>query len=412
MAIPDSPTWSGLSNVKAYPSTQFLKPDTPPDIVTSIAIGPLQLSSSSEKLNSRYWLVLQNIDNGNIEISGAIGSEWENPSPLFYEESEVEQISLTFDQLGRPLVFYRIGNDTLKLHWYDPVLQESVTVNLAIGIDPQAGFDFPQDTGQSFTDALLFYVRNDRVYMRVQRERFSIEYECPATQPGIRIVSNGLRVDNRYQVVYEYLADDYVPPIVPVPDIPVSSDYYYVNSWGGCFISNYWLDVVNDPFKLGFTVESAAANGSLDLFGSDNLRQLSCSISSSTATIYRGYRRYAVGLQTNVVDFNGEWEFEFFGLSPRVIIKKDGEQIFDGDFTRPQQDKARLTNIVFAGTETIFGAECRPLRGAVTNCWIEHDGSRIDWPVQTKGAASQPSTPPGTDMLIKNHRQQNWLRRG
>lgn len=333
---------------------------------------------------------------------------------LFSEPLEIQQISLTFDQLGNPLVFYRVGANTLKLYWYDPVLQQNVTTVLASGTDPQAGFDFPQDTGQDFTDALIFYVRNDTVYMRVQRDRFSIEYECPASQPGIRLVSNGLRVDNRYQAVYEYLADDYVPPIVPVPDIPVLGDNYYLHNWGSCLISNHFIDVVSQPFKLGFKVRDAfyPRGPTQYMFGSDDRRQLYCVIGSGSITIYRGYRWGAAQIIVPDGDFNGEWEFEFFGLNGDVVIKKDGAVLFDGFLVRPQPNKARPTNIVFAGSETVPDAECVTLRGAVYDCWVEQDGTRIDWPVRTKGNAVQPSFPPGTDMLIKNHRQQNWIRRG
>lgn len=121
---------------------------------------------------------------------------------LFNEPLPIQQISLTFDQLGRPLVFYLVGDDTLKLYWYDPILQQNTLATLATGFDPEACFDFPQDTGQSFTDILLFYQRGEKIYMRVQRDRFAIEYEAPAVRRGFSITSSGLRVDNRVQVTY------------------------------------------------------------------------------------------------------------------------------------------------------------------------------------------------------------------
>ncbi|MBV2128152.1 hypothetical protein [Arsukibacterium indicum] len=371
---------------------------------------------------------------------------WGNPISLFAEAEAIEQISLTFDQLGRPLVFYRTGADTLKLYWYDPVLQESVNVQIATGIDPQAGFDFPQDTGQSFTDALLFYVRDDTVYMRIQRDRFSIEYPCPANQPGLRITSNGLRVDNRYQVVYEYLDDGYTPPVVPVPPVVVIppgepaptpdpsepppivivGEYCYLNSWGSCFVTNYRLDVVNDPFKIGFTVKeaffprytekSSAAfpfkQGQV-MFGSDGRKQLYCYISRDTrnnravANIWRGGNEYSQAFTLN--DFNGVWEFEFRGLDSRVTITKDGVVLFDDIFRRPRPDRSAPTLLTFAGglyeTNT---SDTYAFHGIQHNCWVEHGGNRIDWAVKTKGEQQQPSVPAGTDMTIFNHRPQNW----
>uniref|UniRef100_UPI0040486452 hypothetical protein n=1 Tax=Rheinheimera sp. TaxID=1869214 RepID=UPI0040486452 len=426
MAIPDSPNWSNLTDVKAYPQPDFIKPATP-DGVAAVSLGPIALNDSQGVLNSRYWLVTQDVGTGNVEIAGAVGDEWDLPVPLFSEVADVEQIALTFDQLGRPLVFYRTGADTLKLYWYDPVLGESVNVAIATGTDPQAGFDFPQDTGQSFTDALLFYVRADTVYMRVQRDRFATEYVCPASEPGLTLISNGLRVDNRYQVVYQYPAADYVPPIVPPPVIPVTGDYYYLNSWGSCLVSNYRLDVVNDPFKLGFKVrdaffprysergDSAFKQGQV-MFGSDGRRQFYCYMqrdtrnSSALINLWRGQREYSAVFELD--DFNGEWEFEFRGLSPLVTIRKDGVVIFNNSLAQPDPNKAAPTLITFAGALYVANnVNTYPFHGVQYDCWIEHNGDRIDWAVQTRGEAVQPSVPAGTDMTIHNHRVQNWVRR-
>lgn len=202
MAIPNSPNWSSLIDVGEYPVPSFVKPLAPVGI-HAIALGGVELNNSKGKLNSRYWLVTH--VGSQVQIRGANGSTWGSSVVLFEEPLPIQQISLTFDQLGRPLVFYRIGQDTLKLYWYDPVSQQNIITNFGVGKDPTACFDFPQDTGQPFTDVLLFYVRNDQVFMRIQRDRYAIEYPCPISKSGIKIKSAGLRKDNRLQVVYEYV---------------------------------------------------------------------------------------------------------------------------------------------------------------------------------------------------------------
>lgn len=201
MAIPNSPNWSSLTDVRAYPQPSFPKPPVPAG-VAAVSLGPIELNDSKGVLNSRYWLVTQ--EAGQVKIQGAIDLNWGVSESLFNEPLPIEQISLTFDQLGRPLVFYRVGEDTLKLYWYDPVAQQNTLTIFGQGIDPLASFDFPQDTGQSFTDALLFYVRDNRIYMRVQRDRYAIEYSASDVIPGVRLRSAGLRVDNRFQVEYTF----------------------------------------------------------------------------------------------------------------------------------------------------------------------------------------------------------------
>ena len=59
MAIPDSPNWSSLTDVKAYPQPSFQKPAPLPDQIQSITLGPQELNQSNGVLNSRYWSVTQ-----------------------------------------------------------------------------------------------------------------------------------------------------------------------------------------------------------------------------------------------------------------------------------------------------------------------------------------------------------------
>lgn len=68
MAIPDSPNWSSLTDVKAYPQPAFVKPPVPAG-VAAVSLGPIELNDSKGVLNSRYWLVTQT---GNqVQIQGA-----------------------------------------------------------------------------------------------------------------------------------------------------------------------------------------------------------------------------------------------------------------------------------------------------------------------------------------------------
>lgn len=193
--------WSSLTDVKAYPQQPFAAPIATADVV-AVSLGPAELSDSEGVLNRRYWQVTQNVNTGNVEITGAVGGAWGSAAILFREDATISRVSLTFDQQGRPIIFYLVGVDTLKLRWYDPVLQEETSVILATGTDPTACFDFPQDASQVFTDAILSYQRADKIYTRVQRDRFEVEREAPAVRRGFNLTSAGLRTDNRVQVVY------------------------------------------------------------------------------------------------------------------------------------------------------------------------------------------------------------------
>lgn len=68
MAIPNSPNWSSLTDVKAYQQPGFAKPPVHAG-VAAVSLGPIELNDSKGVLNSRYWLVTQT---GNqVQIQGA-----------------------------------------------------------------------------------------------------------------------------------------------------------------------------------------------------------------------------------------------------------------------------------------------------------------------------------------------------
>lgn len=199
MAIPNSPNWSPLTDIKKFDLPNIDKPEKPKGIVGT-SIGPAELNNSQGTLNNRYWLIKQDTTTNMVVISGAIGTNWSTEVGLFIENELINQMALTFDQLGRPLILYTVGVN-LKLYWYDPIAQNNVITLLGQGIDPVACFDFPANVNQSFTDVLLFYRKGSNIYMRVQRERYENEILLPVNNVS-RLYSAGLRVDNRLQVLY------------------------------------------------------------------------------------------------------------------------------------------------------------------------------------------------------------------
>ncbi len=334
---------------------------------------------------------------------------------LFNEPEEIKEMSLSFDQLGQPIVFYRINTSDLYLYWFDPIEEKYVKVFLTSGVNPTASFDFPQDTSQPFSDALLFYVRNNTIYMRIQRERFEIEYAYVIPEPSVSIRDAGLRVDNRFQVSYNYLATGYNPP-ASTPVNALLYPYYEIEE-GTLLITNTAIDVINNPFSIGFTIKDVGNTSNQVLFGSNNVELLSCfCVFDSTAntlllTIKRGYTEYT-RLITGVTTLNGVWEFQFNGYNKEVVIIKDTVTICNDRFSLPQSNKPPIADITFGGC--LYGSgydhpDTYPFKGLMYNCWVDAGGSRLDWEVVTKSQGTQPSTPSGNDMTILNHKLQNWI---
>lgn len=205
--IPNSPNWSDKTLSQDYIKYDEIKPLPldDDDIIQVIEIGPDNLYDSQGRLDKRYWLLYENPDTeGEILISRGNNGLWETPIILFRDAQKINELSLTFDQLGNPVVFYRFYADFLKLYWYNPITSAYEIKNLATGNNLLSGFDSRQDAGVTYSDAMLFYVRDYKIYMRVQRDRYEIEYETPTVGKIVDLRSCGMTVNNRFQVLYRY----------------------------------------------------------------------------------------------------------------------------------------------------------------------------------------------------------------
>ncbi|WP_351122545.1 hypothetical protein [Shewanella sp. T24-MNA-CIBAN-0130] len=274
--IPNSPTWSALTDIGSYPANNLERPQ-PPALISDVSLGPLLISSSQSKLNTRYWSVYQVA--GDVMLTGSVNGQWDTPSALFQEAEAIKDIGLTFDQLGRAMVFYRTGTDTLKLFWYDPVLGSQTIATLTTGSSLESGFDIINNTSDPDSDAMLFYTRDNVICMRIQRDRFAIEHpesidigDGVTSVTGLELVSSGMRVDNRFQVVYRYMASDYTPPtpdapVIEQPELIDPSDYnaapngyfwaYKLTGYGSGidFRHNIWFNPKENDLKVDFYIE-------------------------------------------------------------------------------------------------------------------------------------------------------------
>lgn len=138
-------------------------------------------------------------------ISVDNGSGWGIPTLLFTEAEPIIAMALTFDQLGRPVVFYQTAGNDLKLYWFDPVAGQNVTQFITTGNTPVAAFDYITNINYPESDAWIFYVKGNAVYSRLQRDRWAVEYlvRTYSTEPLLR--SAGYTVGGRLQVIVDTL---------------------------------------------------------------------------------------------------------------------------------------------------------------------------------------------------------------
>lgn len=445
------PGWSSIETLDPYIKPDELLPSIDKDLMQSISIGPVNLNDSKNSLDSRYWLV--SYTDGTVYIQGSINSEWGSATELFLEPLIIEQISLTFDQLGRPLVFYRVGESDLKLFWYNPVIGANEISLVATGIEPNAGFDVPVDTGASYSDALLFYVREDKIFMRVQRDRFAIEYSTPVNgvdiiAEGVKIEHVGARIDNRFQV--SYLQSPWVgfepPAFVPPDPLEINYRYYYrLSSTVICFylesplITNPETNDVRFDFDLlectgikrnglAFPIycegEQTIPYPITAVYNSNNngvirQEQLSTSRRFSLSFMYNVAKKLQLVLVVNSSINMFTMPFDFDDARWSVIIEgsdisvlKDDIQVFNDTIERGINNE---TDAIYHAKIAAFNMQSSSknwvdnFTGIMSNINTNIDEAELFYPINNNTSALQESRPGGNDIVIQSYRSANWI---
>lgn len=198
--IPDHPNWSGITSIAGYPQSDLILPE-PVQLIQAVSLGGIQLADISQGLLARYWVAYQE-PNGEIYVAGATGNQWDSPVGSFTEHEPVLAISLTFDQLARPTVFYQTPTK-LKLYWYDPVEAAQVVAEIDEGSYPHIAIDIPEKPGGGDSDIIMVYAnKSNQMVMRIQRERWGTAHLTGVEGNGLEIFEIGKDVRNRFQIIY------------------------------------------------------------------------------------------------------------------------------------------------------------------------------------------------------------------
>lgn len=196
-------SWSCESKPKVFRTYPKPLPEQRYGSAYDVKIGPVNLSESNGRLDSRYWLVYQLADK--VVIRGAIDDNtWSEPTELFTELATITAISLSFDNLGRPVLAYQ-KNGGVYLWFYDSQLGDATIKTIStVGLTPVVDFDIKEDTSSVDADIMLYYVKEDSIYYRLQRDRFDVEYYTGVSEPNVKLRRAGVTSDNRFQVEYTY----------------------------------------------------------------------------------------------------------------------------------------------------------------------------------------------------------------
>jgi len=188
MALPDNT----LSSSTAHTDFEF------PRSVWKVATNDFEsgadaLADPSAGFFAKLWTARIN-DAGTQILLSAEGV----PETVQITDTDITEVSLTFDQQMRPFIAYVAGG-VAKYRWFDPLIPGFTTTSLAAGVtNPRCCLDDKRPLGLPNSDIILAYMRADSLCMRMQRDRYGIEYTL-APMPGFELVQIGMNRGGRFQ---------------------------------------------------------------------------------------------------------------------------------------------------------------------------------------------------------------------
>ena len=148
--------------------------------------GGINLQDGSEGMLYQVWTGY--IENNNITLTAPNQSA----PTIIYSGTSLSDLSFTFDTNMNPHAVFTDGG-VPKLLWYDTTIPAQAIMTLewndiaAIFLDDKR----PRQTG--IADIIVFYVRSESLYYRLQRDRFGTEYLLKAAvgDSGVVVVGMG-----------------------------------------------------------------------------------------------------------------------------------------------------------------------------------------------------------------------------
>lgn len=169
----------------------FLDPDAfIPTFTKDYELGGIALRDPTQGLEVQVWTC--EVQGNNVILYA------ENVEPtIAFTRSGVTEVSLAFDQNMNPFIAF-VENGDAKFWWYDTVAVAQVFTNLTGGVSPRAALDDKRKLQTGRSDIILGYVKDNDLCMRVQRDRFTIEYVLKTEVDAI-IRRMGMNRGNRFQ---------------------------------------------------------------------------------------------------------------------------------------------------------------------------------------------------------------------
>lgn len=113
----------------------------------------------------------------------------------------IQDFAFTFDQNMNLFITYLTQENVgAYFYWFDSLISGYRTTLLdEVTNAPRCSLDDKRALETTSSDIILAYIRDDSLMMRVQRDRYNIEYNLLADFGDSRLVQIGMNTKNRFQ---------------------------------------------------------------------------------------------------------------------------------------------------------------------------------------------------------------------
>ena len=158
-----------MLNISESEGGEFLYPRSKRySVMQSWDRGSVAISDTSEGIGSYIWESWTDGDTIYIKREGATAIKVVT-DPL------ITEIDLTFDQNMRPCIVY-VSSGVSKMFWYDTALEKQTTTTYPDIRNPRVSLDDKRTVNTTESNIIFSYVRDNNLYYRLQRDRYSVEY--------------------------------------------------------------------------------------------------------------------------------------------------------------------------------------------------------------------------------------------
>lgn len=175
--------------VKSDPSVigSLLAPDNLPKRPTiDYEMGGIGLQNASKGLLFQQWRAWYNREETAVYVEAP-----NTPATKIFEQDRLTWLSFCFDQNMRWSAVYTLQDGTSYLRWYDSLVGNYAITPLDVGvITPFLTLDDKRAVMLGSSDIVLAYIQDQKVYVRVQRERFQVAHLWAEDIPKDWIIRN------------------------------------------------------------------------------------------------------------------------------------------------------------------------------------------------------------------------------